>query len=98
VGVVILSALVAHTGWHWMVDRGGRFLAYDLRLPEMDAALAEALLDWILLGLVVAAAAWTLSLTFARLARRGAEGQDMPSMSGPVLDSPGTTDGAATVG
>jgi hypothetical protein len=28
-GVIILSALVAHTGWHWMVERGSTLRGYD---------------------------------------------------------------------
>ncbi len=30
-GTIILSALVAHTGWHWMLDRYGRAAA--VRVP-----------------------------------------------------------------
>ena len=43
-GTIILSALVAHTGWHWMSDRWA-----DLRkfpLPSLDAAAMAGLLRW----------------------------------------------------
>src|SRR5262249_42545843 len=33
-GTVILSALVAHTGWHWMIDRWGRFRQFPLPTPS----------------------------------------------------------------
>jgi hypothetical protein len=48
-GVVILSALVAHVAWHWMVERWEalRFV----RWPSVDAAA----LGWILAGLVLLA-------------------------------------------
>ena len=29
---IVLSALVAHTAWHWMTDRGAELLTYDLSL------------------------------------------------------------------
>ncbi|HIN77497.1 MAG TPA: HupE/UreJ family protein, partial [Gemmatimonadetes bacterium] len=32
-GIVVLSALLAHTGWHWMTERGGQLLQYDFRAP-----------------------------------------------------------------
>ncbi|NNF29395.1 MAG: HupE/UreJ family protein [Gemmatimonadetes bacterium] len=99
VGVVIVSALVAHTGWHWMVDRGSRFLAYDIRVPTFDGAFAAVLLDWLLLGLIAVSAAWALHLVFTRLARGGPGGQDRASTVGSALDgSPSAADGAAGAG
>ncbi len=38
-GTIILSALVAHTGWHWMTERYGAFIQYDLSMPEFTPAL-----------------------------------------------------------
>ena len=51
-GILILSALVLHTGWHWMTDRSS-----DLRkfpLPTLDAAAAAELLRWAMAGIVLA--------------------------------------------
>ncbi|MCW5963547.1 MAG: HupE/UreJ family protein [Bryobacterales bacterium] len=28
IGVIVLSALIAHTGWHWMLERGDALLAF----------------------------------------------------------------------
>jgi len=86
VGVIILSALVAHTGWHWMVERGGRFLAYDLRFPVANGALLAAALDWLLLLALAGAAAWGLGTLFARLARRGPGRQDVAANRGTPLE------------
>jgi HupE / UreJ protein len=69
-GTIVLSAVVAHTGWHWMLDRGGRLLQYDFQMPALDAALAAALLRWMMLGLIITGALWLLSLTYGWLARR----------------------------
>ena len=45
-GTIILSALVAHTGWHWMLERGailGRF-----QPPALDAAFLAGALRWLI--------------------------------------------------
>jgi hypothetical protein len=52
IGIIILSALVAHTGWHWMLDRG-EVLA-KIEWPRLDLA-AFAVLAWWVVGLLVAA-------------------------------------------
>ncbi len=59
-GVIVLSALLAHTGWHWFLGRGGELLQYDFTVPVMTAALAAVLLRWIMLGLIVLGALWGL--------------------------------------
>ena len=39
-GIIILSAFVAHTGWHWMIERGEQLMQFPF--PTLDAAfLAE---------------------------------------------------------
>lgn len=68
VGVLLLSALVAHQAWHWMTERGAAFLAYDLRLPVLDTGLLVAAMRWTLLLLVCVGAAWGLSGLFGRWA------------------------------
>jgi hypothetical protein len=53
---LILSALVAHTGWHWMADRWA-----DLRkfpLPALDAAGLAGLLRWTMAAIALAALVW----------------------------------------
>jgi hypothetical protein len=64
VGVIVLSALVAHTGWHWMLDRGA--ILWQTPWPRLDAPAIVALARWIV-GLLLAGAAARL---FARWIRR----------------------------
>lgn len=61
VGMILLSALVAHTAWHWMTERGGEFLQYDLSLPQPDALFLAALMRWTMLLLVAGGLMWGLS-------------------------------------
>lgn len=81
-GVVVLSAALAHTGWHWMLDRGGAFLQYELTVPAFDASFAATLMRWGALALIVAAAAWLLRGAFAWLSRR------FPGAIAPASPSP----------
>jgi hypothetical protein len=60
IGTVILSALVAHTGWHWMIDRGGQLALYQFQLPVFDAAFFALFLRWMIVAVILAAAAWLM--------------------------------------
>ena len=65
-GTIILSALVAHTGWHWMTERYGAFIQYDLSLPAFTPALrAQRLRDAMAL-VAVAAILWGVSIYTTR--------------------------------
>jgi len=67
-GVVVLSAVLAHTGWHWMIERGGALIQYDFAMPALDAAFAATLMRWLMLGLIIGGAGWALRSGFGRLA------------------------------
>jgi hypothetical protein len=58
-GGIVLSAVVAHSAWHWMMDRLVGLRAADW--PVMDAPTALILVRWLLALTVVAGAAWFLS-------------------------------------
>lgn len=51
VGAIVLNAIVAHTGWHWMTERWGAFSV--TRWPSLDASSIVLLLAW-LAGLALA--------------------------------------------
>jgi hypothetical protein len=70
VGTIVLSALVAHTGWHWMIDRGGQMLLYPFVWPVMDAAFYLNLVRWAILLLIAGGAAWMIFEWLGREAAR----------------------------
>ena len=70
IGAILLSALVAHTAWHWMTERWGVLTAYDFHAPAYDAAFWALVLRWVLLGLIVGAAVWGLSALYRQLSAR----------------------------
>jgi hypothetical protein len=62
VGTIILSALVAHTGWHWMTERWDRLKQYTFQWPEWNAAFLAGLLRWVLaLMLLAAVVGWAIA-------------------------------------
>jgi HupE / UreJ protein len=69
-GTIVLSAFVAHTGWHWMIDRGGRLLQYNFQWPVLNLAFAATVLRWIMLALIIVGTLWILKGAYAALSRR----------------------------
>jgi hypothetical protein len=74
VGVVILSAVVAHTGWHWMAERAD--VLWKTEWPQLDAPGLATLARWVAGALLAAAAVRFLGPRAAALvARKRAPGQ-----------------------
>ncbi len=63
IGTIVLSALVAHTGWHWMTDRWGVLRQYD-SLPVFNLAFVVSAMGWLALIVVFAGLGW---LTYGKL-------------------------------
>ncbi len=68
IGAIILSALVAHTGWEWMLERGTALRLYQFEWPAMDAAFFALMLRWAILVVALGGVAW---LIFGVLMKRG---------------------------
>jgi hypothetical protein len=66
-GIIILSAFVAHTAWHWMVDRGTTLKEYQFTWPTLDMAFAASAMRAAIVLLIVGAAAWGLAELYRRL-------------------------------
>jgi hypothetical protein len=64
VGTIVLSAFVAHTGWHWFVDRGEQLREFRFEWPPL-ATLANAMW-WTLAIVVIASFFWFASLQFSK--------------------------------
>ncbi len=79
-GTIILSALVAHTGWHWMIDRGEVLSRFRFQWPVIDAAFLASLLRWLMAVVALAGLMWLVTvlgrLRAARNAEAKAEGTD----------------------
>ena len=58
IGIIIVSALVAHTGWHWMLERGERLSQFPW--PAADVAGLASAMRWLMAVLILAALVWLL--------------------------------------
>jgi len=67
-GVILISAILAHSAWHWMTARFAVLREYRMAWPAMDAGLLAGLLRWLMLLLIVLGVGWALSGALARLA------------------------------
>lgn len=76
-GIVIASVVVAHTGWHWMLERIA--VLGQFSFPVLDAALVASAIGWLMVVLALGGVAWlTRLLVTARSSARGA-GRSKPS-------------------
>jgi hypothetical protein len=78
-GVVLLSALIANTGWDWFLERGGQLIRYDFVAPVWDQAFTITLMRWAMLALIVVAALWGLRGLYGWIGRRFGTGEPPPS-------------------
>ena len=79
-GTIILSAIVAHTAWHWMTDRYA--VLQQFPWPEVTAADAASAIRWLMLLIVLAAGVYLLGRAAA-----SAHASDTPGTPGRVPKS-----------
>ena len=70
-GTIILSALVAHTGWHWMIERAGQLKQFPW--PTLDAALLASAMRWLIAMLIIGGLVWLASGAIQRWTKSGTE-------------------------
>jgi hypothetical protein len=73
-GIVIISAFVAHTGWHWLTERGDKLLQFPF--PTLDAAFLASSMRGLMAALILAG---VVMLVGGRL-RRWLQADPMPPM------------------
>jgi hypothetical protein len=60
-GTIVLSALVAHTGWHWMIDRAEVLRQFRFEWPELTTALLVTLMRWAMSAVLLGGLLWVSS-------------------------------------
>lgn len=60
IGTIIVSALVAHTAWHWMIDRGSVLSQFDW--PAVTTAGLAGAVRWLMAMVAVAGLIWVGSV------------------------------------
>jgi HupE / UreJ protein len=79
-GTIILSALVAHTGWHWMTARAQRLMEYRGQWPVLDRAAVLRVMPWILVALLVAGGGWAGVVAYRRHSRTAPAARRVPEV------------------
>jgi len=69
-GTIILSAVVAHTGWHWMTDRWAVLTRYRFEWPEWNTAFLAQALHWAMALVFLAGVLWAVSVALRRWEER----------------------------
>jgi hypothetical protein len=72
-GTIILSAIVAHTAWHWTADRWARLKQFGW--PAFTAAQLASTARWLMLIVFIAGIIWIIGL-FRQRARTAARAND----------------------
>jgi hypothetical protein len=65
-GTIILSALVAHTAWHWMIDRGNQLSQFRFKRPELTLPVLVSALHWLMAMVFLAGVLWLISIAVRR--------------------------------
>ncbi len=80
-GTIILSAIVAHTAWHWMIDRADQLKQFRFEWPALDAATLAGALRVLMVIVLSAGLVWAVRAVLRdRADRKGTEsGGEQPS-------------------
>jgi hypothetical protein len=69
VGTIILSTLVGHTAWHWMMDRADRLRQFQFEWPALTATFMLTIVRWGIVIVLVAGLVWLIWPRIARITR-----------------------------
>jgi hypothetical protein len=72
-GVIVLSAIVAHQAWHWCTARGSQLLEYRMPLPTFDLPFALSAVRGGLLLCAALGVAFLFQLVLRRLPASGGD-------------------------
>ena len=64
VGTIILSVLIGHTAWHWMMERVETLRQFPA--PELNAAFLAGAMRWAMLIVLMGGLIWLVSLGLRR--------------------------------
>jgi hypothetical protein len=68
IGSILISALIAHSAWHWMIERGDTFNQYPLQMPIFDDVFFAGAMRWGMMLIIIGAALWLMYEAFRRFA------------------------------
>jgi hypothetical protein len=69
-GTIMLSAIVAHAAWHWMLERGSVLRQFRFEWPALNAVLLALVLRWLVLFLILGGLLWLVRMASQKWAPR----------------------------
>ena len=63
-GTIILSALVAHTAWHWITERWERLRQFEP--PGMNLLVVARGLRWLMAAVLIGGLLWLIAVIVRR--------------------------------
>ena len=78
VGTILMSALIAHTAWHWMLDRWSALRQYSFTVPAMDADFVLTALRVATIALILVGIVWGMYVVFGKSILRRSESSTAP--------------------
>jgi hypothetical protein len=69
IGTIILSTIVAHTAWHWMIDRAAVLRQFQFEWPALTASFMLSVVRWLIAIVVIVGLGWILKPRIARITR-----------------------------
>ena len=66
IGTILLSALLAHSAWHWMIERGVTLNLYQVQMPVFDSLFWAAAMRWGMMFIVIIVALWGMYELFRK--------------------------------
>jgi hypothetical protein len=70
IGTIVLSALVAHTAWHWTAERWERLRQFELPSLTVDGIASGV--RWLMAAVAMAAVLWIIAVAAAKRKKRAA--------------------------
>ena len=77
-GTIILSAIVAHTAWHWMLDRESVLSQYRFEWPALTPAFLVSAIHWAMLIVILAGIYWLIPIAWCQVKNRYRERERVP--------------------
>jgi hypothetical protein len=71
IGIILISALLAHSAWHWMLERGEQFNQFNLQVPLFDGIFIAGVMRWSMMLIVIGIALWGMYGLFRRFSLVG---------------------------
>lgn len=66
IGTILLSALIAHSAWHWMLDRGNQLGEYQFQMPILDGVFLASVMQWAMMLIIIGGVLWVMYEVFRR--------------------------------